>query len=525
MFSPLFQIISRRGPALALASVAVALSVTASASAQQPPVEPTAAEAAGALDEAQAALAPEPGATGAVAAADPSVALNQLAAGYSELGRADRRQARGLLARPSDGAADRYGDGYPDGAPVATAESEHFCVFWVNAAGAKDAPDLTDANANGVPDYVESILSIAEYSYTVEVTPSPLGWQPPKPDKQGCGSSPATHSDLYLKQIGNKGLFGYESPDEGQGNARSQYGYMVLDNDYSPSEFPGFANPTDPASVTFAHEFNHLLQQNYDSFEDVWMFESTAVWTEEQVYPQINDWVNYVPSFAQFPGEPITATFPSKQEKSLRIYGTGVFNHWLDSGGGGFGVGVIRNAWEVSGMVSPHDFSLSSYDRAIHNSGGSGFSPEFVSFAAATAEWRSGFGGFPDHTMYPDVKRKGKLTGGGKSSFKLDHTAYRLLDIQPGGNKPLKLIVDADHGTRVGLALIARTGDPLTGGVTEKVRYLASGGRGSVTLASPATAERITAVIVNADGRVKGFAGRDWNYTRDGVHFDVSLSR
>ena len=59
--------------------------------------------------------------------------------------------------------------------------------------------------------------------------------------------------------------------------------------------------------MTFAHEFNHLLQQNYDSFQDVWMFEATATWTEEHVYPEINDYLGYVPGVRlRAPATPIT---------------------------------------------------------------------------------------------------------------------------------------------------------------------------------------------------------------------------
>ena len=47
--------------------------------------------------------------------------------------------------------------------------------------------------------------------------------------------------------------------------------------------------------VTVAHEYNHILQFNYDVFEDVWLFEDTATWAEEQVYPGINDYLNYLP--------------------------------------------------------------------------------------------------------------------------------------------------------------------------------------------------------------------------------------
>ena len=248
--------------------------------------------------------------------------------------------------------------------------------------------------------------------------------------------------------------------------------------------------------------------------------ESTATWVEDKVYPDVNDYLGYIRSFAEFPGEPITSLFPSSQDKSLRIYGTAVWNHWLDGGGGGYGDRAIRRAWELSGRTNPPDFALAAYNSSIERSGGRGFSREFVPFCAATAEWRTGFGGFPDHERYPDVKRKGSLAAGARKAFKLDHTAYRLLDIRPRG-KTLKLTVDAEKGVRSGIALVARDGDSLAGKVTARRAYLKQGGRASVTLENAGRYKRITAVVVNADDRIKGAGRTDWNYTRDGAAFDV----
>ncbi len=512
-----------------LAAAVGALATAVPAFAQQPPVVATPAAAAEALAAAEQALEPATAGEPAVAT-DASVALNGLAAAYPELGDRDRRRARGLLARPTDGAADQFGDGYPATAAIASAESPHFCVFWVSDPEFPDAPDLADANGtfdgDGVPDYVESVLTIAEHSYAIEVTPGPLGWAPPKPDLEGCGADPSLRADIYLKQIGTDGLFGYESPDPNQGRERSQHGYLVLDDDYAPVEFPGFADPTIPASVTFAHEFNHLLQQNYDSFQDVWMFESTAVWAEEKVYPEIDDYLNYVRVFAAFPGAPLTKAFPPDRRKSLKIYGSAVWNHWLDTGGGHYGVDVIRRAWEVSDLAKPADFSIASYDRAIATAGGRSFGREFASFAAATAEWRTGLGNFPDHAAYPDVKRKRSLHRGSHDVFSLQHTGYRLFAVKPGrahGKLTLRLNVDA--GVRAAAALVGRNGDPLTGSVTRKLKYLDRGGSTSISLDRPRRFERITAVLVNADARVRGFSRGDWVYSKDGVRFRASIRR
>lgn len=507
-----------------------ALSVPITAQAQGPTSEATTAQATAALENAEAALAagpqalPDGGLDGGTP--DATVALNQLSVSYTALEATDRRRARGLLARPTDQQADQYGDGYPSSAPVGSAESPHFCVYWVNDASREDAPNLSDANgvadADGIPDYVEAILEIAEYSYSIEVAPGALGWAPPKPDREGCGADPAAHADIYLKQLGLNGLFGYESPDPGQGNARSQYGYMVIDDDYSFEEY-GYPDPLDPAKVTFAHEFNHLLQQNYDSLIDVWMFESTATWVENQVYPEIDDYLFYVKSFAANPGRPITDPVAGRR---LKVYGTAVWNHWLDSGGGDLGVATIRSAWELGGKVMPRDNAIAAYDEAIFRAGGKSFPREFARFAAATAEWRTGFGGFADSDRYPDVKRKGKLLRGDSGSTRLDHTGYRLIDVRAtsGGEVELKVLVDS--GVRCAIALVGRSGGIDDGTVEATTKYLPKGGKARLALKSSGSYKRITAVLVNADGRVSGRDQRDeWIYSRDGAKFEFELSR
>ena len=499
--------------------LSLALAAPAGASAEAAAdATPGQAAAEQALEAAEQALSTDPGEE---MTPDASVALLELATSYSELEGSKRRRARALLARPDDGLADQFGDGYPSDAPVASAESPHFCVFWVNDASFADAPDLTDTNpANGVPDYVDALLEIAEFSYSVEVTPGPLGWNPPKPDDSGCGADPSAHADLYLKQLGTQGLFGYQATDPGQGRARSQFGYMVLDNDYATAEY-GFPDPLDAARVTFAHEFNHLLQVAYDTFQDGWMFESTATWVEDKVYPTINDYIGYVSAFASAPGSPITKVAAAN---GLKIYGTAVWNHWLDGGGGGFGVSVIPLAWDLSDVATPKDFAIAAYDAAIEQVGGGSFSRQFGAFATATAEWRTGNGGFPDAALLPDVRRKGSLGLGAERSFELDHTAYRLLNVKPVDGR-IELHVRAEPKVRSAIALLGRDGDALTGIAETASRFLGKGGRGAVALEDAARFERITAVVVNADGRVSGFGQGDWKYSRDDSAFSLRISR
>ena len=126
-------------------------------------------------------------------------------------------------------------------APESPACTPHFCVHWV--AETRDAPKLTDLNGlddgDGVPDYVEQVQEVAEHTY--EIQNEKLGWRDPRSDGRQGGAVHKT--DVYLAQIGGS-LFGYAAPDRGQGGGdgrlpRHLHGYLVLDNDYDPFEFPG----------------------------------------------------------------------------------------------------------------------------------------------------------------------------------------------------------------------------------------------------------------------------------------------
>ena len=78
--------------------------------------------------------------------------------------------------------------------------------------------------------------------------------------------------------------------------------------------------------VTMAHEYNHVLQFTLDSLQDVWMFESTATWAENQVYPGIDDYIDYVPDFAGASTVPLDPNGLAP----CRIYGAAMWNHFLE---------------------------------------------------------------------------------------------------------------------------------------------------------------------------------------------------
>ncbi len=396
-------------------------------------------------------------------------------------------------------------------APRSPACTQHFCVHWV--AVGLDAPNLTDGNGDGVPDFVERVEAVAEHVYSVEN--GKLGWRHPKSDGTTGGGRGKT--DIYLTQIGGA-LFGYAAPDRGQASPghrvpRRLHGYLVLDNDYAASEFPGTTQLGD-LEVTLAHEYDHILQFGYDAYQDPWFAESTAVWMEDQVYDGSDDYLRYVRRWVHRYDTPMTTS-------SIKEYGSAVWNHWLAHR---YGRSIIRKAWAGAIHAKPGGFSVAAYDAAIRAAGHSNFGQDFARFARDTAEWRTGRV-FREGPLYPNVSRQGSLPLNGHTlSRLLNHTTYQLLRVSGRHGRAVVVRALAPRGIGAGLALVGRTGSERHGRVVSRLRYRPGGGAMSVRLADPGRFDRITAVVINADTSALGFDTRrlDWRYLRDGVPFEVS---
>ncbi len=387
-----------------------------------------------------------------------------------------------------------------------------FCVHWV--AVGLDAPSLKDGNGDGIPNYVERVLQVAEHVHRVEN--EELGWREPKSDGRRGGGNGKT--DIYLAQVGGE-LFGYAAPDQGQTSPRHPlprrlYGYLVLDNDYSAFEFP-HTRPINDLEVTLAHEYNHILQFGYDAYQDPWFAESTAVWMEDQVYNNINDYLRYVKRWVKLWATPLTTN-------SIKEYGTAVWNTWLTRR---YGRSFLRRAWAGAIHARPAGFAVGAYEAALRSvRGAPTFSSAFTEFAAAVAEWRTGEG-FRESALYPDVPRQGTLPLSGTVLTRLlNHATFEFLGVRAPAGRAVEVTMTAPRGNSAGLALVGRIGSEMQGHVVSRVDYSRGGGQLSVTLADPGRFSRITAVLVNADVEAHGFsAGRlDWRYLTDRHPFEVS---
>ena len=440
-----------------------------------------------------------------------SPALATLASRRSDLSRSQRREANALLARPTDPNDNGPGALGSYTAPSGSSCSTNFCVHWVESGDDAPSGPGVGGDLDTVPQYVETVKTAFEQSFAVENTQ--LGWRTAVPDNGRGGDN---RTDVYLQNIGTEGIFGYASTDP-QPAGRSQYAYLVVDDDYE--EF-GYSDPQDPLEVTAAHEYNHVLQYAYDTLQDTWMFESTATWSEEKVFDAVNDYLFYLRPWAADPDQPLTdAGAGPEHTNDLRMYGSAIWNQWLD---GRYGPQIVRQAWTVSVANSKDGggFAPSAYDRAIRDTCGPGLAYEFEEFTAAVAEWDAANSGIREGVTFPDeVAERGALTPNGASATgTLDHTAFALYNVPPTAAPRLYLTGGLPAGTAGSIALVGYA----AGTMTRSLGVLDANGKVTVALDQPGRFERITAVVTNADTSAGTFGANDWTWTKDNQAFTLT---
>ncbi|GAA1931184.1 hypothetical protein GCM10009737_36450 [Nocardioides lentus] len=283
-----------------------------------------------ALDVAVDALAGQPG-DAEPEEVEASLALRDLWLLSDGLEGRDADRADSLLARPSDRRRDQYGDGYAAGTPVVRRCAEDVCVHHV--ATTEDAAS---------PAYAERALAVMQDVHAHHV--DELGWRPPVSDGERGGDG---RFDVYLANLGDQGLYGYCSPDDG--TARGQRvtdGYCVLDNDFAEPVFSA-NSPDDNLRVTAAHEYLHAIQYAYDAREDTWLFEATATWMEEQYADDVDDNRQYLGAGQlRRPDQPLDRSVPG----SRALYGNWIFFEHLANR---FDPAIVREVWEAAAPSGP----------------------------------------------------------------------------------------------------------------------------------------------------------------------------
>ena len=193
--------------------------------------------------------------------------LRTLAEKLPALDGADRRRAERMLARPTQGEATGSTPAptpCPRPPPLCGA---HFCVHYV--ATTDDAPPAGDATATACPTTSRSMLRRVRARLQRRERADGLA----RRRSRTAARAATTCIDVYLQNIGPDGMFGYAAVDAATSAGALQLAaYLVMDNDYSDRPFVqrGYTNFLPPLQVTAAHEYNHVLQFNYDTHADTW---------------------------------------------------------------------------------------------------------------------------------------------------------------------------------------------------------------------------------------------------------------
>jgi hypothetical protein len=436
-----------------------------------------------------------------------TLVLRDLALRLDRLSAGELKDARRILARPTDGDVP-LGHAYTVGeeSPFCAA---HTCVHYV--ASTDDAPPPDDVTGGPEPDYVATVSAVVEEVWTAEV--GTLGYRAPKSDATSDEDGGNGLLDVYLVDVGADGLFGYCASDDPNLDPSYPYwdmsGYCVLDNDYAFSQF-GYPDPTLPLKVTAAHELFHAVQFAYDFGEDGWLMEGTATWMEERVYDAINDNRRYLVS------SPLTHPLvPLDRSTGFVVYGTWIFWQFLTEylGAAVPDATIVRAVWKRAdgSPVGQDMFSTQALASAVGARTVGGTRWRFRWAFADFAVWNARPGKYYDEgAAYPTaaVARTTTLTGAAPvrtATAKLDHLANRSVVVRRGpglkATARLRIAVDGpNHGTgpEASVIVIRKSGVS-----TYKVVDLSSAGNGKVTVVFGTTVARVVVIMTNASTRYR----------------------
>ncbi|MDP6124282.1 MAG: FlgD immunoglobulin-like domain containing protein, partial [Candidatus Latescibacteria bacterium] len=143
------------------------------------------------------------------------------------------------------------------------------------------------------------------------------------------GAGGGDEYDVYVIDLLGE-FYGYAYPDA----------YLEIDNDYKEQSYD--SNGLSGMQVTVVHELFHAFQFQYFNLSTVqnggWWREATATFMEDQVYPDINDYVQYhnddvwdsrYPRFLEEPGVPVSQW---AGVSDVRAYGAEIFPRLLAEG-------------------------------------------------------------------------------------------------------------------------------------------------------------------------------------------------
>ena len=209
----------------------------------------------------------------------------------------------------------------------------HFMIHYDIEGDA--APELTDNNANGVPDYIDEVGIIADS--TRKVLTEVMGFRTEVDDSDGI-------YDIYIMAFGTN----YYGVNVHEGGGKS---YIKIDNDYA-SGF--YTTGIQVMRLTVAHEFFHAIQRAYketQSMSDQFFYELTSTWIEDIIVPDGDDYLYWLNDFFNNPQQ----SWDQTDGYSLALFGHYLSTQFEDITTEKEST-IMREIWEnISNANSPYE--------------------------------------------------------------------------------------------------------------------------------------------------------------------------
>jgi hypothetical protein len=390
--------------------------------------------------------------------------------------------ASALLARPTDGDQDPGGDGY-DGRSRKIC-GKRICVHY--AVRGADAPPSKR--------WVRRTLRVLGNVWDHEV--DAMRFRSPPSDRRRGGDS---RFDVYLADLGSRGLFGYCTPERRvRGERFAASSYCVLDDDFSRRQFG--VRPLASLRVTAAHEFFHAIQFGYDFREDPWLIESTATWIEETFADRVDDNRRYLKY-----GTVRRPSVPLDDFSNERYAHYGAWA-WWEYVTDRYGDGLVRGVWRQADAVgdAPDRSSIGALKRVLARH--QGLPRTLTSYAVANL---SPADTYPEGSSWPTarvartaVMRRSRTNEAAR--VRIDHLAARHVAFVPGrdlrGRWRIRVTVDAPRKRAAARLVVFRT----DGRRGRHVVHLDRRGDGALTVRfGRRKVARVVVTLVNTSARYR----------------------
>ena len=308
-----------------------------------------------------------------------------------------------------------------------------------DTTGTHAVPTSDVAPADGIPDFVQKVAGYLDQAWQTEF--DELGFLAPP---IGTG-----HLDV---SFANMSAYGYTTVvDAEQGLTR-----LVLHND-----FEGFPWNDDPegdvwgaAKVTAAHELKHASQYAGSRWSEGEWIELDAVWVEEMVFDQVNDYYNYLVGESPLVRPDIPLPGPDGAGGS---YEDAVFQLWLQQT---WGVEIVRDFWSWRAGHGGQSV-LASWQEILAQRG-----TDLAAVWGVFTAWNYGTGyraapglGYDEATAYPHGLASATcLTYPCELSGEVDYLAADFINLQGlgAGDGTLRVELSGPAGAALTLAVFVR---------------------------------------------------------------------